>query len=97
MSWPINDRIRGAVGALWVQQPVDDDKRGFGIALDEMWGIGAGITYKLDSGNDMGISMDILDTGSSPIDTGRSLTKGRVVGESEDHYTLLLDFTYNWR
>ena len=23
---------------MWVQQPVGNDKRGFGIALDEMWG-----------------------------------------------------------
>ena len=97
MSWPINAKMRGAAGVLWVEQPVDDDKRGFGIALDEMWGVGAGITYKLDSGNDLAFSVDVLDTGSAPIDTGPSLTKGRVVGKSKDHYTLLLDFSYNWR
>ena len=97
MSWPINARMRGAVGAMWVQQPVDDDKRSFGIALDETWGIGAGITYKLDSGNDIAFSVDVMDTGSAPIDTGPALFQGRVVGESKDHYALLIDFAYNWR
>jgi long-chain fatty acid transport protein len=97
MSWPINTKIRGAVGALWVQEPVDDDKRGFGITADEMWGVGAGITYQLDSGNDLAFSVDVIDTGSAPIDTGPSLTRGRVVGKSKDHYSVLMDFTYNWR
>ena len=97
MTWPINTRMRGAVGALWVQQPVDDENRGFGIALDEMWGVGAEMTYKLDSGNDIALGVDIIDNGSAPIDSGPSLFKGRVVGESKNHYTMLLDFTYNWR
>jgi long-chain fatty acid transport protein len=97
MSWPISSKMRGAAGLVWVEQPVDDDVRSFGIALDEMWGIGAGITYRLDSGSDIAFSVDLLDTGSAPIDTGFSLSRGRVAGEFEDHYSLLLDFTYNWR
>jgi len=97
MSWPVNDRMRGALGVVWLQQPMDDDARSFGIALDEMWGIGGGITYKLDSGNDFALSVDVLDTGSAPIDTGFSLSRGRVAGEFDDHYSLLIDFTFNWR
>lgn len=96
-SWPINAKMRGAVGMLWVEEPMDESARTFGISMDEMWGIGAGVTYKLESGNDLAFSVDVLDTGSAPIDTGPSLTRGRVAGESKDHYSLLLDFTYNWR
>ena len=96
-SWPINAKMRGSVGLLWVEEPMDEDARSFAISMDEMWGVGAGLTYKLDNGNDLAFSVDVLDTGSAPIDTGRSLTRGRVAGESRDHYSLLLDFTYNWR
>lgn len=96
-SWPINARMRGSVGILWMEQPVDDANRSFGMDLDEMWGVGAGVTYKLASGNDMELSVDLLDTGSGPIDTGDSPLKGRVVGKSKDHYSLLLDFSFNWR
>jgi long-chain fatty acid transport protein len=96
-SWPINAKMRGAVGAMWVEQPVDNANRTFGMDLDEMWGVGAGITYKLDNGNDVEFSIDLLDTGSAPIDTGDSPLKGRVAGETKDPYTMLLDFTYNWR
>ena len=60
-------------------------------------GIGAGLTYKLASGNDLELSLDLLDTGSGPIDTGDSLVRGRVAGKSDDHYSLVCDFSYNWR
>jgi long-chain fatty acid transport protein len=96
-SWPINAKMRGAVGMLWVEEPMDESARTFGISMDEMWGIGAGLTYKLESGNDLAFSVDVLDTGSAPIDTGPSFTRGRVAGKTKDHYSLLLDFTYNWR
>lgn len=96
-SWPINTKMRGSVGVMWVEQPVDDANRSFGMDLDEMWGVGAGLTYKLASGNDIELSLDLLDTGSGPIDTGDSLTRGRVVGKSDDHYSLVFDFSYNWR
>ena len=97
VSWPINAKMRGAAGLLWVEEPMDENARTFGISMDEMWGIGAGVTYKLESGNDLAFSIDVLDTGSAPIDTGLSLTRGRVAGETNNHYSLLLDFTYNWR
>jgi long-chain fatty acid transport protein len=96
-SWPINTRMRGAVGVMWVEQPIDNASRTFGMNLDEMWGVGGGITYKLDNGHDLEFSIDLIDTGSAPIDTGDSLFKGRVAGETQDPYTMLLDFTYNWR
>ncbi|MEZ5572576.1 MAG: outer membrane protein transport protein [Halioglobus sp.] len=96
-SWPINSRMRGAVGVMWMEQPMDEASRTFGMALDEMYGVGGGITYKLAGGNDIELSIDLLDTGSARIDTGDSLLKGRVAGESKDPYSLLFDFTYNWR
>ena len=96
-SWPVNERMRGSVGFLWMEQPVDDANRSFGMDLDEMWGVGVGLTYKLAGGNDLEFSFDVLDTGSGPIETGDSLLKGRVVGKSKDHYSLVFDFTYNWR
>jgi long-chain fatty acid transport protein len=96
-SWPINPRMRGSVGAMWMEEPMDEASRTFGMALDEIFGIGAGITYKMASGNDMALSVDLLDTGSARIDTGESVLKGRVAGEWEDPYTLVIDFSFNWR
>ncbi len=97
MSWPINPKLRASVGAVYIQQPVKDKNRGFGIQLDEMIGVGTGINYKLDSGNDFDLNLNVVDTGSAPIDTGDGGGSGRVVGEHEDHYAILMDFSYNWR
>lgn len=97
VSWPINTRLRGSVGMIYIEQPVPDENRSFGIQLDEMWGIGGGIAYQLSSGNDIELNLNLIDTGSAPIDTGADPTRGRVVGKHDDHYAITLDFSYNWR
>jgi long-chain fatty acid transport protein len=97
LSWPLDGRTKLGVGALWMEAPVSDDKRGFGIDLDEMWGVGVGVTRRLASGNDFVVNVNLLDTGSAPIDTGDSVERGRVVGKSKHPYSLALEFAYNWR
>ena len=59
--------------------------------------MGAGIENSLESGNDLEFNLNVIDTGEAPIDTGSNPISGRVVGESEDHYAITLDFSYNWR
>ncbi|CAA0125998.1 Long-chain fatty acid transport protein [Halioglobus japonicus] len=97
LTWPVNSRMSAAVGAFWMESPVDNADRSFAISLDEMMGVGAGITYQLDNGNDYELEVNLIDTGSSPIDTGPSLVKGRVAGKSKDHYSLAISLAYNWR
>ena len=97
MRWPVNDRMRAGIGLVYIEQPVSDENRSFGITLDEMWGIGGGITYRLDNGNDLDLNLNLIDTGDAPIDTGFDDVKGRVTGEFDDHYAITLDFSYNWR
>lgn len=97
VSWPINPKMRMSVGAVYVEQPIEDEDRSFGIQLDEMWGVGAGIAYQLDNGNDYEMNLNVINTGEAPIDTGDDPINGRVVGETENHYAMTLDFSYNWR
>jgi long-chain fatty acid transport protein len=97
LIWPMDSRTKVGLGAFWVESPVSNDKRGFGIDLDEMWGVGAGVTRQLDSGNDFVVNVNLVDTGSAPIDTGESVERGRVVGKSKHPYSLVLDVAYNWR
>ncbi|MEP4485830.1 MAG: outer membrane protein transport protein [Halioglobus sp.] len=97
VSWPLNETMKASVGALWLEQPIDDDVRGFGITLDEIWGIGAGINFARENGDDFDVNVSLLDTGSAPIDTEFHPIKGRVAGEFEDPYVLAIDFSYHWR
>ena len=96
LSWPIRPGLRGAVGAMYLEQPIDDEDRGFGIALDRVYGIGAGVEWQREGGV-LDINVNLMDTGEAPIDTGESPIKGRVSGEFEDHYTLAVEFTYHWQ
>ena len=89
--------MRASIGALYVEQPVKDENRSFGIAVDEMWGVGAGIHFNLENGNDMDVNLNLIDTGEAPIDTGDDLIAGRVAGENDDHYSLVVEFSYHWR
>jgi long-chain fatty acid transport protein len=97
VTWPISSRMRGAAGGFWMESPVDNADRSFAISVDEMMGVGGGYTYRLDDGNDYELELNVIDTGSAPIDTGPSIVKGRVAGESKDHYSLVLSLAYNWR
>jgi long-chain fatty acid transport protein len=97
LSFPLRPNLRGSIGAMYLEQPIKDENRGFGISLDEMWGIGAGILYNLDSGNDVEMNLNLIDTGKAPIDTGHDPISGRVVGKSEDHYAITVDISFHWK
>jgi len=97
ISWPIRPGLRAAVGAIYLEQPMEDEARSFGIDLDETWGVGFGLEIERGNGNTLDMNLNILDTGKAPIDTGDSLFKGRVVGEADDHYTVALEIAYHWR
>ena len=83
------------VGALYLSQGVDDDDRNFSIRIDAMWGVGAGVSYELESGSRLDFSGTFLHTGESPVDDD-SLLSGRVAGESDDPYALLVELTYSF-
>lgn len=91
-------KIDGRLGAFYLQQPVSDNDRTFSFALDEMYGFGAGILYTRENGSRMDMNINAVNTGSSPVDTGRQSEfspKGRVAGENQNTWALVLEFTYH--
>jgi long-chain fatty acid transport protein len=55
----ISPKIEARIGALYLQQPVDDDDRTFSFALDEVYGIGAGVQYTLDNGRSYDLNLSV--------------------------------------
>jgi long-chain fatty acid transport protein len=66
-------------------------------ALDRMFGIGVGMHKELGSGNAYDLNFNLIDTGEGPIDNGFDPVRGRVAGESDNHYAFTVDFSFHWR
>lgn len=43
------------------------------------------------------LNFNLIDTGEGPIDTGSDPVRGRVAGESDNHYAITIDFSFHWR
>ena len=84
-------------GAVYMSAAVDDEDRTFSFALDRLFGIGLGMQKKLGSGNHYNLNFNLIDTGEGPIDTGFDPVRGRVAGESDNHYAITVDFSFHWR
>jgi long-chain fatty acid transport protein len=98
-AFPLTQRMEGRIGALYMEQPVDDEDRTFSFALDEVYGVGAGIHYTRGNGHSYDLNLSIFDTGDAPVDTGPASVlspRGRVAGENDDPYAITLEFTYYW-
>ena len=78
------------------QPAVDDDKRTVGLRLDRMIGVGVGFTRQLENDRSVDVNLNVINTGEGKVDTGDSITRGRVVGESNQPYAFALDVAYHW-
>ena len=99
-AFPLTSRLEGRVGAMYMQQPVDDDDRTVSLALDEVYGGGIGVRYKRDNGHLLDVNLSVMNTGEAPVDTGEQTLlspRGRVVGENDSPYATALEFTYHWK
>jgi long-chain fatty acid transport protein len=100
LEFPLTERMKGRVGALYMEQPVDDEHRTLTFALDEVYGAGFGVVYRRSNGDLMDINLTLLNTGEAPIDTGEDTAtsdRGRVVGEKDSPYAMTLEFSYHWK
>lgn len=95
-GFPVDAKMTYKLGAMYLSQGVDDEDRTLSIRLDEMFGAGVGFTRKLEGKKKVDVNFDVMYTGKSKVDTGDSLSRGRVVGESDRPYMLVLDVAYHW-
>ncbi len=92
---PLDARRTLKFGMLHISEPVDDDDRVLALRLDEVWGVGAGMSYKLENA-DLDLNINFLRIGDAPVDTGDSTLRGRVVGESDTPYVVVIDVAYHF-
>jgi len=100
VAFPLAERVEGRLGAIYLEQPVDDEDRTFSFALDETYGGGAGVRFTRENGHLLDVNLTVLNIGKAPVDTGpltALLPSGRVAGERDSPYAAVLEFTYHWR
>ncbi len=93
---PVDARMTYKFGVMYLSPAVDDDKRTLSMRLDEIMGGGVGFTRTLENERALDVNFNILYTGKGKVDTGSSLARGRVVGESNTPYVFMMDVAYHW-
>lgn len=95
-GFPVSNGRQYSIGAFYLQKPVDDDKRTLALPLDRIWGVGAGVSFLRANGHSLDVNLNLADYGKAPVDTGRSLLRGRVVGETDNPYAVVINTAYHF-
>jgi long-chain fatty acid transport protein len=83
-------------GVFYMSSPVDDDERTLAMALDRVIGIGGGVSFPLEDTRYVDLNLNLINLGDAPVDTGASAVRGRVVGESDKPYVVMIDASYHF-
>jgi long-chain fatty acid transport protein len=85
-----------AVGVVYLSSGVDDEDRTLGLPLDRILGAGVGLEKQPSKKRRLHLNLNFYDLGEAPIDTQPTPLSGRVVGEFDDHWAILVDVGLVW-
>jgi long-chain fatty acid transport protein len=85
-----------AIGAVYLSEGVDDENRTIGLSFDRVIGFGMGIERQLNKKRRLHVNLNYYDLGKAPVDTRPTPLSGRVVGEYDSHFAILLDIGLVW-
>jgi long-subunit fatty acid transport protein len=91
-----DNRTQVNAGVAYVASPVDDDDRALYLPLDDTWIFGIGVERELDNGDIFTANLEYIDIGEAPVDQENSALSGRVKGEYQNNYAVLLDLSYRF-
>ena len=66
------------------------------LPLDRIWGIGIGMERTFNKKRRVNVNLNYYDLGKAPIDATPNQLVGRVVGEYETKFAILLDIGIVW-
>lgn len=95
-GFPASQGRRYSIGAMYATAPTDDDERSLALPLDRIWAVGGGVQLTRRDGSLLDINLNLIDYGKGEVDTGPASVRGRVVGETENPYVLVLDVAYHF-
>ena len=92
----MNASLSWNLGAFVISEPIDDQDRTLSMRLDRMWGVGGGVSQRFGDNRRVDLNLTVLNYGKAPVDTGDSLTRGRIVGKNEDPWSILMGVTWHF-
>ena len=95
-KYRFSDHWAGALGAMYLSSGVDDENRTLALPLDRIWGIGVGVERSFNKKRRVNVNLNYYDLGKAPIDATPNPLVGRVVGEYETKFAVLLDIGIVW-
>ena len=96
-KYRLSDKWATAAGAMYLSEGVDDEHRTLGLPFDRIFGFGGGIERSFGAKSKLHVNLNFYDTGKKKIDTEPTPLSGRIVGEFDDHYSIMLDIAFVWR
>ena len=95
-KYRFSDVWAGSLGAMYLSSGVDDENRTLALPLDRIWGVGVGVERTFNKKRRVNVNLNYYDLGKAPIDATPNPLAGRVVGEYETKFAILLDIGIVW-
>ena len=95
-TYQLSKAWKTGFGAFYLSEGVDDENRSLSLPLDRLIGVGGGAEWAFHSQGCLILNLIAIDTGDSHVDHIDPAT-GRIVGDYDTPYTLLLDIGIVWR
>jgi len=95
-NYRISDTWNTGFGAFYLSEGVAAENRSLSLPLDRIIGVGAGLEWAFHPKGNLILNLIALDSGESSVDQA-DLVTGRIVGEYDTPYTLLLDMGIVWK
>ena len=87
---PLNDRWRIGVGALYIDDMIEDDNRTITLRLDSAWSVGIGLQWQWTDKRAITASLNYLEMDEAPVTSPSIPVVGSITGRFTDRQTIWL-------
>lgn len=88
---PVSDRVRIGIGAMYVDDMIDDDQRTLTLRLDSMWAAGIGVEWQWTPTRVVNATLNYIQIGDAPVTSPAIPGIGSITGQFSDRGTIYLE------
>ena len=88
---PVSDRLSIGIGAMYVNDMIDDDQRTITLRLDSMWVAGVGVEWQWTPTRAVSATLNYIQMGDAPVTSPPIPGIGSVTGRFSERGTIFLE------